>query len=367
MRLLCDANTRARTAGPPGPAVRLWRRRARRLLAFASIGMVCACSSDRGTDADARLGDVPRVRVRPREIPLAFDVDPDLLEFSALAWWGDRLLMVPQDPRVAHSSGEPHWYVLERAVLARWLDGSDPGPLRPESMSFDDDGIQERIAGWDGYEAVALRGDSLVASIERVDSGKWGSVIVRGMLRRDPLRVQLDASVLIDVEGHSGRPNFSEEALVATEDAVYALHELNGRRVNPRARAHRMGWDLTTLTEVPMAALEYRITDATDADQRGRFWVTNQFWPPEAARVRPASDPLAVRRRPAGEPVERLVALLVDSTGVHLDRSEGVIELELSEDRVTRNWEGIVRWEDEGFLIVTDRYPRTILAFVPRR
>ncbi len=29
------------------------------------------------------------------------------------------------------------------------------------------------------------------------------------------------------------------------------------------------------------------------------------------------------------------------------------------------NWEAMVRLDDRGFLIMTDRYPSTLLAFVP--
>ena len=32
---------------------------------------------------------------------------------------------------------------------------------------------------------------------------------------------------------------------------------------------------------------------------------------------------------------------------------------------VARNWEGIARLEGRGFLLVTDQFPDTILAFVP--
>jgi hypothetical protein len=38
--------------------------------------------------------------------------------------------------------------------------------------------------------------------------------------------------------------------------------------------------------------------------------------------------------------------------------------LQLS-DEAARNWEGVVRLEDRGFLLVTDTFPRTLLGFVP--
>jgi hypothetical protein len=62
--------------------------------------------------------------------------------------------------------------------------------------------------------------------------------------------------------------------------------------------------------------------------------------------------------------VERLVELQFDaSTGVSLTGLPP-IQLQL-EPMETRNWEGLVLLDDRGFLIATDKYPGTLLAFVP--
>lgn len=328
---------------------------------------MAGCGKDRGTDPARSGEDLPRVRVEPREIALAFDGDPDRVEVSSLAWWGDRLLLVPQQPHEVDPQSDPHWYLLERTAIARQLAGEDSTALRPERLPYFDDGILTSIEGWDGIEAVAVRGDRVVVSVERVVKGRWGSVLIGGTLQRDPLRVQLDASRIVEIDGDSDRRNFSEEALVTLDDAVLTLHELNGRRVNPRRRAHHVGFDLERREALRMAAVEYRITDATSIDADGRFWVTNQYWPPEARWVHPVADSLATVRRVAGQPVERIVALRRRGERIEFDRSNGVIELELRADGAVRNWEGLVRWEGTGFLVATDRYPRTILAFVPRR
>jgi hypothetical protein len=39
------------------------------------------------------------------------------------------------------------------------------------------------------------------------------------------------------------------------------------------------------------------------------------------------------------------------------------VQLVLSEK--PRNWEGLVRLGNKGFLMITDEHPRTILSFVP--
>ena len=58
-----------------------------------------------------------------------------------------------------------------------------------------------------------------------------------------------------------------------------------------------------------------------------------------------------------------------------------MIEFEIKDDKITtsdkepiqlvldekasRNWESIVRLDDKGLLIATDKYPKMILGFVP--
>ena len=60
--------------------------------------------------------------------------------------------------------------------------------------------------------------------------------------------------------------------------------------------------------------------------------------------------------------VERLLLLELDGEAVRLvDRPPVQLELDVE----GRNWEGLVRWEDRGLLVVTDEFPETILAFVP--
>jgi hypothetical protein len=59
--------------------------------------------------------------------------------------------------------------------------------------------------------------------------------------------------------------------------------------------------------------------------------------------------------------VERLLAFVIEEDGIKLV-DQAPIYLEISGDEA-RNWEGIVRYK-HGFLLVTDKYPSTILAYV---
>src|SRR5690606_30124468 len=116
-------------------------------------------------------------------------------------------------------------------------------------------------------------------------------------------------------------------------------------------------------------ALEYRLTDATAPDPDGRFWAVNYFFPGDEPVLRPAADSLALahglgwthRRHRA---VERLVELRHDGERIVRTRRPP-IQLELLGDDRPRNWEALARLGTRGFLVATDTYPETILAFVP--
>lgn len=82
----------------------------------------------------------------------------------------------------------------------------------------------------------------------------------------------------------------------------------------------------------------------------------------------PGVDQIAVeyglgRSHKGEDQVERLLALRIDEGGMVL-AGKPPIYLQLS-SAVSRNWEGVVRY-GEGFLLVTDEYPTTILAFLEK-
>ncbi len=64
------------------------------------------------------------------------------------------------------------------------------------------------------------------------------------------------------------------------------------------------------------------------------------------------------------EGVERLVEFHYSPGEIVLNQTPP-IQLELDLELGSRNWEGLVRLDDLGFLLITDEYPTTILGFVP--
>ncbi len=61
--------------------------------------------------------------------------------------------------------------------------------------------------------------------------------------------------------------------------------------------------------------------------------------------------------------MERLIEFEFNENKIQLSGREP-IQIELDE-KASRNWEGIVRLNDRGFLVATDKYPEMILGFIP--
>ena len=94
------------------------------------------------------------------------------------------------------------------------------------------------------------------------------------------------------------------------------------------------------------------------------FWGINYFFPGDTDLL-PSIDPIAdvYGKSNAGfEHVERLVKFEYSEDGITLAKAAPIL-LVLTED--ARNWEGLVVLDDRGFLLATDKFPTTILGFVP--
>ena len=128
--------------------------------------------------------------------------------------------------------------------------------------------------------------------------------------------------------------------------------------------------DINYLCSLPFPNIEYRVTDATALDDERRFWVMNYFFPPEKMKLQVGEDPEVVRfGRPEGQNpegcVERLLELRITDEDTIIRTDTPPISFPLLPDGVCRNWEAVVRLDDRGFLVMTDQYPGTLLAFIP--
>jgi hypothetical protein len=316
----------------------------------------------------AGCGSSAVTEVEPQIIRLTRPASISTSEISGLAWYGDWLVLLPQFPRRIRGTGERDGGLLaiRRSDLLAYLDGEGPERLDPIRVPFDAQRLTRGIRGFQGFEAIAFSGQHVYLTIESKPKAMLGYV-VRGEVVGDLEAIRLEPETVQPIEPRARVENMTDEALLIAGDEVLTFYEANGARVNPIPVVHRFSLDLRPLGTLPLDPLEYRITDATALDLSNRFWVTN-FFVPIDWRLIAFSDPVASRW---GIGATHQRALIV----------ERLVELEWTEDRLRRvdraplylhldaldprNWEGIARLEGRGLLIVTDKNPDTILAFVP--
>lgn len=306
----------------------------------------------------------------PIEIPLSGPITSPYAEISGLAWYKDWLVLLPQFPW--WSTGQfSELYLLPRQEILDFLDGKVAEPLVPRSLPLEAPGIVSSIPGFEGFEAITFWGDQVFVTVEADLGGPMQGWLLTGTIAPDLSKLTLDVESRVPVEPQSSFNNMSDEAIFiqgGEVPTIFTLYEANGRLANRKPVAHRFDLALNSLPALSVPAVEYRITDATMPDAEGRFWISNYFWPGEVQILlgRLPNNPQlrALIRNVQLHPVERLVELQVTDTGIHFTQTPP-INLALREDGTARNWEGIVRLENRGLLLATDKFPTTILAFVP--
>jgi hypothetical protein len=303
------------------------------------------------------------------QIPLAGPAAAEETEFSGLAWYGEALVLLPQYPERMSGRGEPGvLFTLQESRILAFLDGESQGPLVPVELPLHSPDLEEIIPNYEGLEAIAITGDRVFLTIESGELGPMMGYLVAGAIAPDLMEIQLDASTLVSIPPQANLLNRGEEALVAAGDRLLSLFETNGARIVPDPVAHRIDLETYAVDTVAFPNVEYRITDATPADPDGRFWTLNTFFPGDIF-IFPETDPIADQYGQGDThsrelAVERLVQMQLGPEGITLAETPP-IQIELLDSFQGRNWEGLAELPGRGFLLVTDRYPETILAFVP--
>lgn len=301
------------------------------------------------------------------DIALAGPLADRNAEISGMAWYGDNLIILPQYPNFSTESEEGYLYTIPKEDIMAAIDGSGNDALEAVQIPFIAPGLQDEIVGFEGYEAIAFIDDNAYITIEaETDDGMVGYV-VKGAIAPDLSALTVDTTTRPKIAPQSEVGNMSEESLLVIGDNVATIYEVNGVALNTAPAVHLFDSALAPAGTVPMAAVEYRVTDVTTLDGNNRFWAINYFFPGEEELL-PETDPIvetygegATHYGNAG--VERLIELQYDDAGITLADTPPIQMTLLEED--LRNWEGIVRVGDQGFLVATDKYPGTILAFVP--
>ena len=313
-------------------------------------------------------GGIPTVPVRllALEGPLA---TPEA-EVSSMTWQGDTLVILPQFPDHFAEEGMLGFFGVAKHKILAVLDGENTNPIRPHLVSARAPGLAGIVRGFDGLEAVGCIGDRYYMTVEANDDTVMAGFLVSGSYDFVDDMVVMDMTSLTSIPMGLNIPNVAEETIIIDGERVITISEANGLNLNPKPKAKVFNADAEFVGLIPMPNIEYRVTDATALDEQGRFWVINYYFPPERMKLNPAPDPELARFGDPGsfDPdrcIERLLELRL-TTDDRIVRTESPpLNLELLPDGQCRNWEAVVRLDDRGFLLMTDKYPGTLLAFVP--
>lgn len=298
-------------------------------------------------------------------IPLEGQAAQRRAEISGMAWCGDQLILLPQYPDRFMNEKSASVFSIPRETLEAFLSGELTTGIEPVSIPFDQGDLNKTLGGFEGFEGIAFEKDRFYAVIETRQSEGMLGYIVMGRVEGDCTRLIVDATTLAPITPQADLGNMSDETVVLYGDQVISIYEANGGNINPQAKAHVFDRMLETFTLIDMATVEYRITDATTPDDEGLFWAINYFYPGDTKLI-PAPD-LIARDYGIGEShldadqVERLIAFEIGGDAIVLAEREPIY-LRL-EGTTARNWEGVVRF-GEGFLLVTDEHPSTILGYL---
>ena len=299
-------------------------------------------------------------------IPLQGSLASPTAKVSGLTWYNDNLIFLPQSPSFV-GDGKSYLFVLPRTELVGYLNNSNVGPLTPQPILFNDSGISNQLIHFDGYQAAAIIGDKIFLVAQADPGGGPRSYLVAGNIATDLASITLDLGKIVEIPASTVSSSKLYRSLLVSEGILLAIPELNGATTNPNPVVQRFDSSLNNQGTLPLAGIEYLVTDSTAPDTNGRIWVLNKFAPGDPGAL-PGLDPLA---QLYGEGVthhvfeytERLVAYQLTSTGINL-ATIPPIQMELSAQG-PRNWQGLAALGSQGYLLVTSQTPGTILGYIP--
>jgi hypothetical protein len=338
-------------------------RSARILGVFFGIILLAACQVDSSPDG------VHPPEVAVQEIPLTKPASSRSAEISGMAWYQDTLVLLPQYPQRFGENGQGALFALDKSTILSFIQGGTPAVLDPKLIVFDDGGLRKKIKGFEGFEAIAFDGEQVFLTIEASPHNKMKGYLVTGSIQPDRSIISLEPGTLTEIPLEENISNLSDEALIVFNEKIFTFYEANGRKVNPAPISHPFDLNLALLENLSFPNIEYRLTDAAPPDSQGFFWMINSYFPPDKMKLKPQKDLLAERygqgpTHAENLTVERLVQFQVqDDEIIIVDRPP--VQLLLEGDVAPRNWEAVALLDNMGFLLATDKFPRTILGFVP--
>ena len=293
--------------------------------------------------------------VDPIYITLNGDITSPDQEISGLSWHNDNLILLPQYPSTKI-------YSIPKQQIIDFIDSSLT-TIFPNEINWNSSGLEKSVKGFEGYESIVFNDDTVYITIEAETRNINSGFIACGIIDDNKNEIMINKKSLKRINTPVTLRNMTYETILWYNNSVITIYEVNSSNVNQLPVFHQFDKELKSDIVKPFPFTEYRITDATEIDSEGNFWVTNYFWPGDYNLIKPELNYIITKKEDI-KAVERLLEFQFVNEEIVRTKTQP-INIKLSELGDSRNWEGIVRLDNRGFLIATDKFPGTILAFIP--
>jgi hypothetical protein len=302
------------------------------------------------------------------EIKLKGEASLSSAELSGLTWFGDNLILLPQYPCGIGNNTIGNIYKIKKSRIIDYISGKDTTQIEPEKISLVGKGLEKFNDYGQGFESIAFNNNDVYLTIEAAENHKMTGYVIKGKINNDATEIILNAESLAFVKSQADIHNLSDETIFIFNGCVYTLFEANGKNITPYPVAHRFTLDLEPLESVGFPNVEYRITDATTPSIDGKYWVINYMYAGDWDILKPAYDEEAdkyIQNDSSQNPrkTERLLEFQIKDGSI-VRTETPPIQLKILNKEGGRNWEGVAKLDDYGFILVTDEYPRTILGYL---
>ena len=305
------------------------------------------------------------VEVIPLKLPER--ISAASFEYSGMGWFGDYLVLLPQYPEGKDFSRKPNLFAIAKQdLLAAITDPDLELPVR--DIPIENSDLRSVIRGFEGFESILFVDQSVYLKIESRAGDPMMGYLIRGVVNGDLESITLDVNSLVELRPFSSELNATFEGMTYWNGSLYVMYEHNSIRNVKQPVAYQINPDLENIREIPFPVISYRITDATISDVDGKFWVMNYFFPGDT-HLAVDQDSLVEeygegKTHAENDPVERLVQLQIEN-----DQISRIVQpptyLQLLDNDIARNWEGLVMLDNLGFLLITDSFPGSVLGFCP--
>jgi len=295
-------------------------------------------------------------------IPLEGLITDPNQEISGMDWYKNDLVLLPEN------LGGFLFMISKDEIIAS-LNTDIPEAINPRKIPFVTPDYSTKIPGFEGFESIAFTGNHFVVTLEAKQGKDMHGYLARGTIDPKSLEAIIDEEAPLELPVPVQVNNMTYESTLIDKDNVILCYEANGKNIRDSVWQYVVSMKNDSISKIEFPNIEYRITDVTRLNSENHFWAINYLWKGDKKRLNPAYDSIAAmfgegKTHQNSEAVERLLEFEITGGKIQLFNREP-IQIEL-DDKESRNWEGIVRLDEKGFLITTDKYPGTVLGFVQK-